>query len=90
MNRDAAETMAFEAVAFVMGEDGLRDRFVALSGSGPDDMVAALSAGDAAFLRGVLEFLLGHEPDLMAFCDRAGLAPEAPMRAYIALGGTPT
>jgi len=85
MDRDAAETIALKALAFVAGDDeGLR-RFFALSGLEPQSLRA--SAGEPETLAGVLDFLLGDEPRLRRFCDDAGLAPEAPARARAALPG---
>ena len=85
MNRDAAETIALKALAFVVGDDEGSRRFFALSGLEPHNLRA--SAGEPETLAGVLDFLLGDEARLMRFCDDAGLAPEAPARARAVLPG---
>ncbi|WP_198148255.1 DUF3572 family protein [Elstera litoralis] len=47
-------------------------------------------ANDPAFLGGVLDFLLGDEAQLLAFCAETEIAPELPARLRAALpGGTP-
>ncbi len=85
MNRDAAETIALKALAFIAGDDeGLR-LLMALSGLEPGRLRE--SAGEPETLAGVLDFLLGDEARLKRFCDDAGLAPETPARARAALPG---
>ena len=39
------------------------------------------SIGDPAFLGGVLDFILGDEPTVLAFVETEELAPETPMAA---------
>jgi len=85
MTPEAAETVALQALAHVVGETEARERFLALSGA--DRATLRAEAGNAAFLAGVLDFVLGDEALLLAFCDAAGLAPETPARARAALPG---
>jgi hypothetical protein len=74
-----AQTVALKAIAFIATDDELLSRFVALTGCGLDDIKSRI--GDAAFLGGVLDFLLGDEPTLIAFVEAEDLAPETPMAA---------
>lgn len=85
MTPDTAQAIALQAAAFIFAEDALRDRFLALSGTGPDDVRARIQ--DQDFLASFLEFLMGHEPDLMAFAGAAAARPEDVVRAWRALGG---
>ena len=88
MSSDEAQTLALQALAFVLGDDEARRRFVGQTGL--DGEALRAQAGDAAFQGGVLDFLLADEKLLMSFCEAAELAPEAPGRARAALpGATP-
>ena len=83
-NREAAddgeaEAVALQAVAFIVGDEDLMPRFVALTGCGGDEIRARLA--EPAFLGAVLDFLLADEPSLLSFAAAAGVAPDAPMRA---------
>lgn len=83
-----AETVAIEALAFVAGDDTLLPRFLTLTGIEPGDIRAA--AAEPAFLVAVLDFLGGHEPDLVAFCEASGHDPEAVIRSRHTLAGADT
>lgn len=85
MNRDQAETVALQALTFIVGDEDRMDRFLALTGLGPDDVKSRI--GDPAFLGGVLDHLLGFEPDLMAFAEEAELDPAQVQRARAGLPG---
>ncbi len=76
---DDARTVALQALAFIAGDDDLMVRFVGLTGCDAADLRRQIS--DDGFLGGVLDFLLGDEPTLLAFVAAADLAPEAPMAA---------
>ena len=85
MTPEAAQTIALQAAAFIFAEDALRDRFIALSGTGADDIRARIQ--EPGFLASLLEFLMGHEPDLLAFAGAAGEKPEVVVNAWRTLGG---
>jgi len=74
-----AQTVALKAIAFIAADEDLLPRFVALTGSGLDEIKSRI--GDPAFLGGVLDFILGDEPTLLAFVEAEELAPETPMAA---------
>lgn len=81
------ETLALQALAWLAGEPDELERFMALSGV---DMTALRArAGDPDMLGAVLDYLLGHEPTLLAFCQASGSDPAAPARARAALPGAP-
>jgi hypothetical protein len=81
------EATAIAALGWLAEEPELLSRFLALTGIEPADLRHA--AGDPAFLAGVLDFLMGHEPTLMRFTEASGIAPEAVVRAHAKLGGPP-
>lgn len=82
-----AETLALLALAHVVGDEALLPRFLALSGVGTDELRDR--AQDPVLLGAVLDFLLAHEPDLVAFAAAQDLPPTAIARARRALpGGT--
>jgi hypothetical protein len=49
------------------------DRFLAITGLDPDGLRAAI--GESATHLAVLDFLLAHEPDLLAAAEALGLQP---------------
>lgn len=85
MNKDWAEALALQALTYIVAESTLYARFFDLTGLNPADMRANIT--DAAFLGAVLDFLLGHEPSLLAFCAATGIAPQDPARARVLLLG---
>ena len=85
MPPEKAQTIALRGIAFIFAEDALRDRFLALSGV--DGMDIKTRIEDPAFLASTLEFLISHEPDLIACSDAIGETPEVLVRAWRALGG---
>ena len=81
------EAIATAALSWIAADGEQISRFMALTGIEPDQIRAA--ASQPGFLAGVLEFLLGHEPTLMRFCDDNELAPESVQSAYKRLAGAP-
>lgn len=85
MTPDAAETLALEALAWIVADEQLLPRFAAATGAGLTDM--RTRAQDAEFLTGVLEFLVTEDRWVAAFCDARGVPYDRPMRALMALSG---
>ena len=85
MGADEAERIAIAALAHLAGNDDLMMRFLSVTGITATEIRAA--AADPGFLAGVLDFLLGNEPDAVAFAHEHSLPPEDLMRARAALGG---
>lgn len=85
ISRDAAETLGLRALAWLAGNDELLPVFLGASGADMAELRAR--AGDPAFLGAVLDFLLMDDAWIVAFCDSAGLAYEAPLAARQALPG---
>jgi hypothetical protein len=73
--RAAAETLALQALAWLMGEDGRAGAFLAATGIGPAALRA--QAGSAMLAAAVLDHLLADEALLLDFCGGQGLPPTA-------------
>jgi hypothetical protein len=85
LTREAAESVAVQALSFIAEEPEQLGRFLAMSGIGPESLRAA--AAEPGFLAGVLDHLLADEQLLIAFAERAGLGPAEIGRARGMLGG---
>jgi adenine/guanine phosphoribosyltransferase-like PRPP-binding protein len=59
----------------VLDDSDRAERFLALTGLTPDELRSGL--GDPAVQGAVLEFLCGHEADLIAAAEALGLSPAA-------------
>lgn len=84
LGSDAAEVIALRALAAIIADDSLRDRFLALTGTTGGDMRQL--AQEPAFLAAVLGFLAAHEPSLIRIsaaidCPPADLAEAARLLA---------
>jgi hypothetical protein len=85
MRRDAAESLAVQALTFLAGDPERLARFLALTGIGPDRIRAA--AASPGFLAGVLDHVASEEALLMAFAEQSGIDPADVARARQALAG---
>ncbi len=83
MAKDAAEGLAVAGFVRISSDDALLGRFSDITGVLPNDMRKAASQPD--FLVAVLDFYMGHEPDLLAWAETDGFAPESVARARLAL-----
>ena len=83
--REAAETLALQAMAWLVADDDARAAFLAATGAGPGDLAAG--AQHPEFLASVLDFLLGDDARIIAFCDSADLPYTAPLAARAWLPG---
>jgi len=81
-----AETTAVAALGWLAGEPELLSRFLALTGVAPSDVRHAVN--DPGFLAGVIDFLMGHEPTLLAFSAATDVKPETVVRAHTILSGS--
>ena len=84
--REAAESLAVQALGFLAQEPERLSRFLALTGIGPDSIRAA--AAESGFLAGVLAHLGGDERLLGEFAADAGVTPAEVDRARRLLAGT--
>lgn len=82
---DAAETLALQALGWLVSNEELLPVFLGASGASLADLRGR--ARDPVFLASVLDFLLMDDAWIVAFCDAAGHSYEAPMAARQALPG---
>ncbi|MGH6672516.1 MAG: DUF3572 domain-containing protein [Xanthobacteraceae bacterium] len=83
--REAAEMLAVQALGFIAEEPRTLSRFLESSGLSAEQI--RLASRQPGFLAGVLEYVLGDEPLLIAFAESAGINPAEVARATSALGG---
>ena len=80
-----AETLALEALGWVLADDARAERLLALTGLTPEGLRTRVQERD--FLAAVLRFLENHEPDLIACAEALGVSPLALIAAREALEG---
>lgn len=85
LGREQAETLGLQALGWLVGQDDLAGAFLGATGVSADELKTR--ASDPEFLGFVLDFLLGDEDALLAFCEAADLSPDRPTRARAALPG---
>jgi hypothetical protein len=85
--REAATTLAIAALNFLAGEPERFERFLALTGLGPQSLRAA--AREPGFLLGVLYHVASDETLLLAFADETEIDPQDVGRARDALAERP-
>jgi hypothetical protein len=86
MNKqESAETVALQALAWIVARDDDLQMF--LDASGADRNALASGARDPVFLGALLDFLLGDDARVMAFCDAHQLPYTALAEARAALPG---
>lgn len=84
-SRDAAETIALQALGWLAAQHELLPAFMAMTGAEAGSLRDA--AAQPAFLGAVMDFILSDDAHVTAFCDAAGLPYTAPMRARAVLPG---
>jgi Protein of unknown function (DUF3572) len=82
---EAHEALALSALVWVLGEPQRADRLLALTGLDADMLRAGI--GEPTTLAAVIDFLCGHEADLIACANDVGCKPEALVRARECLSG---
>jgi len=82
---ERAETLALQALAYIAADEERFQRFLALTGTTPDDVRAR--AADPHFLAGVYDHMLADEALLVAFADTADIASETIVAARYRLPG---
>jgi Protein of unknown function (DUF3572) len=80
-----AETVAIQALSFLVGEPALLGRFLAETGLGPESLRGA--AKSPGFLVSVLDFVLSDDGMVKDFAKAAELTPVTVAAARQALGG---
>ena len=83
-NREVpAETLALSALVWILQDQARAERFMTLTGLNADDLRERL--GDRQVQAAVLEFLVNHEPDLLAAAKALETQPVAFIAAHQAL-----
>uniref|UniRef100_UPI004048658D DUF3572 domain-containing protein n=1 Tax=Yoonia sp. TaxID=2212373 RepID=UPI004048658D len=85
MSPEQAQTIALQALGWLVANDDLCPIFLVSTGGAVEDLRA--QAGDPAFQSSVLEFLTNDDAWVVAFCDAQGLKYDMPLRARYALPG---
>ncbi|SEW25345.1 Protein of unknown function [Cognatiyoonia koreensis] len=85
MNPENAQTIALQALAWIVASDEHCPLFLGSTGGSVADLRDRV--GDPDFLASVLEFITMDDGWVMAFCDSKGLAYDQPLRARYALPG---
>lgn len=85
MNRDRAEELALQALAWVAESDDLMGVFLGATGSSAQ--MVREQAADPAFLGSVLDFVLMDDAWVTGFCDAHSLDYRQPMMARQMLPG---
>lgn len=88
MTAEQAETIAAQALAWLVNQPERLGTLLAASGLAPQDLRHRIR--EAEFLGFVLDHLLGDEAAVLDFASDTGLPPEAPLRARMALPGAAT
>jgi len=83
LSRDPQVT-ALKALAWILADQPRAQRLLDLTGLAPADLRAA--AAEPSTHRAVLDFLCGHEPDLLAASDALAIPPEEFIQARRKLG----
>lgn len=88
MQAAQANIIAIHALEFVIGDETLCERFMAITGMTPTEIHE--SVADSGLHLGALEFLLQHEPDAAAFCEATELPAGAALEAQRIISGEET
>ena len=81
------EAVAVAALSWIASNEDMLNRFLGLTGISAGQIRQA--AAEPGFLAGVLDFLLAHEPSLMAFCNETETDPDVVQQAREILLGNP-
>lgn len=74
MERAQAEEIAIRALAYIAADQELLPRFLNISGIDASEIRQAAST--PGFLAGVIQFILAHEPTLIAFSQASDMPPQ--------------
>jgi uncharacterized protein DUF3572 len=85
LSAEAAQAVALQALTHIAADEDLLGAFLAQTGLAVDELKT--QATDPALLGGVLDFLMGDEASLVAFCEAAQMEPEMPGIARRSLPG---
>lgn len=83
MTPQTAADIAISGLQFIAGDSEQLSRFIGLSGVSPDDMRSISETPE--FMAAVLDYFLGDEPTLLAFCASANIDPNNIQKAKFTL-----
>jgi hypothetical protein len=72
---DADETLALHLIGWIVADTARADRMLALTGLTPADLRDSL--GNRATLAALMDFVINHEPDLIACAQALDVKPAA-------------
>lgn len=73
-NPHEAQSIALSSIGWIVSEPRRAERFFDLTGLDPDQLRAGI--GHSGVQAAALDFLLAHEPDLIACADETGVPAE--------------
>ena len=85
LNREQAEILALEALAWLAGQPDAIAKFLTMSGLEASEL--RLAVGDSGLQSSVLDYLLANENLLLEFCENASIKPQEVHSARYRLGG---
>ena len=77
--------LALAALGWVLSDDNHAERLLTLTGLSPDALREGV--GNRDILVAVMDFLMSHEPDLIAAADALGVDPQMLVAAAHGLSG---
>jgi hypothetical protein len=80
---EQAEVLALQMVQFLLGDEDNAAGFLGATGASPEDLRQRINELD--FLGGVIDYMLGREDLLTAFCLQQAIEPTLPARLRDAL-----
>jgi hypothetical protein len=81
---EADETLALRMIGWIVADSTRADRMLALTGLDGASLRASLS--DPATLGALMDFVINHQPDLLACVDDLGVEPGAIIAARERIG----
>ncbi|KUJ76751.1 hypothetical protein AVO45_09580 [Ruegeria marisrubri] len=85
ISTEAAETLALQALTWLVANDELLPVFLGSTGASEADL--RIRAEDAEFLASVLDFLMLDDDWVVAFCDACAVPYDLPQQARAMLPG---
>ncbi len=85
MEKEQAETIALQALSFLVKDEDLLEQFLTNSGLTADELKKRFN--DPQLLGGVLDVILGDDTVLLDFCNAVSLSPDTLVKARRALPG---
>lgn len=81
----SADTIAVAILTWFGDEPDMLTRFAALSGVDASSLRAF--SRSPGFTAALMDFVMGHEPTLLAFCEHSGIAPATVSEAWQRMSG---